>query len=69
MYFWYRDFNKGINWYLVYFFFIFKLEKFIIGEVIFNYLENYQIVKRIYNVFLKVKLLIILRNFVDRVFF
>lgn len=41
MYFWYRDFNKGINWYLVYFFFIFKLEKFIIGEVIFNYLENY----------------------------
>ena len=66
--FWYRDFNKGINWYLAHFPPIPKSEKFITGEATPNYLENYQTAKRIYNVFPKVKLLIILRNPVDRAF-
>ena len=66
--FWYRDFEKGINWYLAHFPPIPKSEKFITGEATPNYLENYQTAKRIYNVFPEVKLLVILRNPVDRTF-
>ena len=66
--FWYRDFDKGINWYLAHFPPIPKSEKFITGEATPNYLENYQSAERIYNVFPEVKLLVILRNPVDRTF-
>ncbi|MEB3341851.1 tetratricopeptide repeat protein [Okeania sp.] len=66
--FWYRDFEKGINWYLAHFPPIPKSEKFITGEATPNYLENYQSAERIYNVFPEVKLLVILRNPVDRAF-
>ncbi len=66
--FWYRDFDKGINWYLAHFPPIPKSEKFITGEATPNYLENYQSAERIYNVFPEVKLLVILRNPVDRAF-
>ncbi|MGK7921731.1 MAG: tetratricopeptide repeat protein [Trichodesmium sp.] len=66
--FWYRDFDKGINWYLAHFPPIPKSENFITGEATPNYLENYQAAERIYNVFPEVKLLVILRNPVDRTF-
>ncbi len=66
--FWYRDFDKGINWYLAHFPPIPKSENFITGEATPNYLENYQSAERIYNVFPEVKLLVILRNPVDRTF-
>ena len=66
--FWYRDFDKGINWYLAHFPPIPKSEKFITGEATPNYLENYQSAERIYDVFSEVKLLVILRNPVDRAF-
>lgn len=66
--FWYRDFEKGINWYLAHFPPIPKSQNFITGEATPNYLENYQSAERIYNVFPEVKLLVILRNPVDRAF-
>ncbi len=66
--FWYRDFDKGINWYLAHFPPIPKSENFITGEATPNYLENYQTAQRIYNVFPEVKLLVILRNPIDRAF-
>ncbi|GFZ91748.1 tetratricopeptide repeat-containing sulfotransferase family protein [Okeania sp. KiyG1] len=66
--FWYRDFNKGINWYLAHFPPIPKSENFITGEATPNYLENHQAAERIYNVFPEVKLLVILRNPIDRAF-
>ena len=64
--FWYRDFSKGINWYLAHFPPIPKLQNFITGEATPNYLEYYHSAKRIYNVFPNVKLLVIFRNPVDR---
>ncbi|MDJ0555730.1 MAG: tetratricopeptide repeat protein [Microcoleaceae cyanobacterium MO_207.B10] len=64
--FWYRDFNKGINWYLAHFPPIPKSQNFITGEATPNYLEYYNSAKRIYDVFPDVKLLVILRNPVDR---
>ena len=66
--FWYRDFDKGVNWYLAHFPPIPKSENFITGEATPNYLENYQAAERIYNVFPQVKLLVILRNPTDRAF-
>ncbi|MGB3514022.1 MAG: tetratricopeptide repeat protein, partial [Microcoleaceae cyanobacterium] len=66
--FWYRDFDKGINWYLAHFPPLPKSENFITGEATPNYLENYQTAERIYNVFPEVKLLVILRNPIDRAF-
>ncbi|MGB3514019.1 MAG: tetratricopeptide repeat protein, partial [Microcoleaceae cyanobacterium] len=64
--FWYRGFNKGIDWYLAHFPPIPKSKNFITGEATPNYLEYYQSAKRIYNVFPDVKLLVIFRNPVDR---
>ena len=66
--FWYRDFDKGTNWYLAHFPPIPQSENFITGEATPNYLENYQAAERIYNVFPQVKLLVILRNPIDRAF-
>jgi tetratricopeptide (TPR) repeat protein len=66
--FWYRDFRKGIDWYLAHFPPIPRSENYITGEATPNYLENYQAAKQIYNVFPEVKLLVILRNPVDRTF-
>ncbi|MDJ0555732.1 MAG: tetratricopeptide repeat protein [Microcoleaceae cyanobacterium MO_207.B10] len=66
--FWYRDFDKGINWYLAHFPPIPKSENFLTGEATPNYLENYRAAERIYNVFPEVKLLVILRNPIDRTF-
>ncbi|MDJ0518700.1 MAG: tetratricopeptide repeat protein, partial [Trichodesmium sp. MO_231.B1] len=64
--FWYRDFSKGINWYLAHFPPIPNSQNFITGEATPNYLEYYQSAKRIYSVFPNIKLLVILRNPVDR---
>ena len=64
--FWYRDFDKGIDWYRAHFPPIPPEANYLTGEATPNYLENWQTAARIYREFPDVKLLVILRNPVDR---
>lgn len=66
--FWYRDFNKGIDWYLAHFPPIPKSSNYLTGEATPNYLENWQVALRIKKEFPDVKLLLILRDPIDRAF-
>ena len=66
IHFWYRDFDKGIPWYLAHFPPIPKSVNYLTGEATPNYLENWQSASRIYQILPDVKLLVILRNPVDR---
>ena len=64
--FWYRDFDKGIDWYASHFPPIPPEDNYLTGEATPNYLENYYTAARIYREFPDVKLLAILRNPADR---
>jgi len=64
--FWYRDFDKGIDWYKAHFPPIPPEENYLTGEGTPNYLENCHTATRIYREFPDVKLLVILRNPTDR---
>lgn len=64
--FWYRDFDKGIDWYGSHFPPIPPEENYLTGEATPNYLENWHTAARIYREFPDAKLLAILRNPADR---
>jgi tetratricopeptide (TPR) repeat protein len=66
--FWYRDFDKGIEWYLAHFPPIPKNLNYLTGEATPNYLENWQSASRIKEAFPNIKLLLIIRNPIDRAF-
>ena len=66
--FWYRDFDKGIDWYLAHFPPIPKSLNYLTGEATPNYLENWQSASRIKEAFPNIKLLLIIRNPIDRAF-
>ncbi|NEP46556.1 MAG: sulfotransferase domain-containing protein, partial [Okeania sp. SIO2H7] len=66
IYFWSRHFDKGINWYLAHFPPIPKATKFITGEATPTYINSWQTPTRLFSIFPKIKLIIILRNPVDR---
>ncbi|MDY6804005.1 MAG: tetratricopeptide repeat protein [Cyanobacteriota bacterium] len=66
--FWYRDFDKGIDWYLAHFPPIPKSLNYLTGEATPNYLENWKSAQRIKEAFPKIKLLLIIRNPIDRAF-
>ncbi|NEP04402.1 MAG: tetratricopeptide repeat protein, partial [Okeania sp. SIO4D6] len=64
--FWSMNFNKGINWYLSHFPTIPNHENLITGEASPSYLGNWEAPDRIFNYFPEIKLIIMLRNPVDR---
>ncbi|NES75938.1 MULTISPECIES: sulfotransferase domain-containing protein [Okeania] len=66
--FWSGEFHRGIDWYLAHFPSIPKSQNFITGEATPNYLVNYKVAERIYSLLPGLKLLVILRNPVDRAF-
>ena len=66
--FWSREFNQGIDWYLAHFPPIPKSQNLITGEATPNYLVTDKIPERIYSLLPNIKLLVILRNPVDRAF-
>ncbi|MEB3341853.1 tetratricopeptide repeat protein [Okeania sp.] len=66
--FWSREFYRGIDWYLAHFPPIPKSQNFITGEASPSYLVTDEVPKRIYNLLPNIKLLVILRNPVDRAF-
>ena len=66
--FWSGKFHRGIDWYLAHFPPIPQSENFITGEATPNYLVTDKVPERIYNLLPNIKLLVILRNPVDRAF-
>ncbi|NEQ39467.1 MAG: tetratricopeptide repeat protein [Okeania sp. SIO3I5] len=66
IYFWSRHFDKGINWYLAHFPPIPKGTKFLTGEATPTYINSRQTPARLFSIFPQIKLIIILRNPVDR---
>jgi len=66
--FWSGKFHRGIDWYLAHFPPIPKSENFITGEATPNYLVTDEVPERIYSLLPSTKLLVILRNPVDRAF-
>ncbi|NES05441.1 MAG: tetratricopeptide repeat protein [Okeania sp. SIO2F4] len=66
--FWSGEFHRGIDWYLAHFPPIPKSQNFITGEATPNYLVTDKVPERIYSLLSNIKLLVILRNPVDRAF-
>ncbi|NEQ36422.1 MAG: tetratricopeptide repeat protein [Okeania sp. SIO3I5] len=66
--FWSGKFHRGIDWYLAHFPPIPKSKNFITGEATPNYLVTDEVPERIYSLLPSIKLLVILRNPVDRAF-
>ena len=64
--FWSINFKNGINWYLSHFPALPSNQNFITGEGSPSYLGNLEAPGRIFSYFSKIKLIIILRNPVDR---
>ncbi|NER47330.1 MAG: tetratricopeptide repeat protein [Symploca sp. SIO1A3] len=67
--FWNRDstFNRGLNWYLAHFPSIASGKKLITGEATTTYLDSYKTAQRLLQFFPHMKLIILLRNPVERV--
>ncbi|MDJ0519854.1 MAG: tetratricopeptide repeat protein [Trichodesmium sp. MO_231.B1] len=66
IYFWSRYFDKGIDWYLAHFPPIPKETKFLTGEATPTYINSRHTPERLFRIFPKIKLIVILRNPVDR---
>lgn len=68
--FWNREstYSKGINWYLAHFPSVASEEKLITGEATTTYLDSYKAAQRLFQFFPNTKLIILLRNPVERVF-
>ncbi|MGD1808312.1 tetratricopeptide repeat protein [Dapis sp. BLCC M126] len=64
--FWSGNFEKGINWYLSHFPPIPKSENYFTGEASPGYFGNLEAATRIFSFFPKIKLIILLRNPIDR---
>ncbi len=64
--FWSWKFNQSINWYLAHFPVIPEGKKFLTGEASPSYFNHPDAARRIYQFFPKIKLIILLRNPVDR---
>lgn len=61
-----RRYRNGINWYLSHFPQMMEPDHFLTGEATPSYLYRYQVAERIYQVFPQIKLIVILRNPVER---
>ena len=66
IYFWSRYFDKGIDWYLAHFPPIPEETKFLTGEATPTYINSWHTPERLFSFFPKIKLILILRNPVDR---
>ena len=66
IYFWSRYFDKGINWYLAHFPPIPQETKFLTGEATPTYINSWHTPERLFSIFPKIKLIVILRNPIDR---
>ncbi|MDY7003539.1 MAG: tetratricopeptide repeat protein [Cyanobacteriota bacterium] len=66
IYFWSIHFDKGINWYLAHFPPIPKGIKFLTGEATPTYIYSWHTPERLFSIFPQIKLIVILRNPVDR---
>ena len=66
IYFWSRYFDKGIDWYLSHFPPIPEETKFLTGEATPTYINSWHTPERLFSFFPKIKLIVILRNPVDR---
>lgn len=64
--FWSWHFNRGINWYLSHFPPLPEGQHFLTGEASPSYLDYRDVAQRLFNTFPKVKLIVLLRNPVDR---
>ena len=64
--FWSWKFNQSINWYLAHFPGISEVKNFLTGEASPSYFDHPNAARRIYQFFPKIKLIILLRNPVDR---
>ena len=64
--FWSWKFNESINWYLAHFPVIPEGKNFLTGEASPSYFNHLDAAKRIYQFFPKIKLIILLRNPIDR---
>jgi tetratricopeptide (TPR) repeat protein len=61
-----RRYRNGINWYLSHFPQIMEQDNFLTGEATPSYLYRYQVAERILQVFPQIKLIVILRNPIER---
>ncbi len=66
IYFWSRYFDKGIDWYLSHFPPIPQETKLLTGEATPTYINSWHTPERLFSIFPKIKLIVILRNPVDR---
>lgn len=64
--FWNHHYQRGLDWYLAHFPQLSGEHNFITGEATPNYLENPEVIPRIFEAFPQMKLIVILRNPVDR---
>jgi tetratricopeptide (TPR) repeat protein len=61
-----RRYRNGINWYLSHFPQMMEQDHFLTGEATPSYLYRYQVAERLYQVFPQMKLIVILRNPLER---
>ncbi len=64
--FWTHHYHQGLDWYLAHFPQLSVEHNFITGEATPNYLENKEVIPKIFEAFPQMKLIVILRNPVDR---
>lgn len=61
-----RRYRYGLEWYLSHFPQMMEHDNFLTGEATPSYLYRYQVAERLYQVFPQIKLIVILRNPIDR---
>ncbi|MGB3532298.1 MAG: tetratricopeptide repeat protein [Microcoleaceae cyanobacterium] len=66
IYFWNHHHHRGLDWYLAHFPRLSSTENWMSGEASPNYLEDQQAPDRLFKVFPNIKLIVLLRNPVDR---
>jgi tetratricopeptide (TPR) repeat protein len=63
---WSHKYERGLEWYLAHFLPQFKGQNFLTGEATPSYLDSQGVAERLYKVFPNIKLIILLRNPIDR---